>query len=189
MRRSPRTLLRRLGIGVASGARAEAAPERLRSRLLETVRREQPDERGKHPRRSPASRLALLAAGIAIDATAVTAVTLAIDLSAGGHPTATHPAWSNPGASLHRVGARAELVVSGMSEPPIGEVYEVWTEIPGEAPRATDSLFTVASDGSGSADVPGSLRGVREVMVTTEPLGGSEHPTSLAVLRVRTPGR
>jgi hypothetical protein len=76
-----------------------------------------------------------------------------------------------------------------MPEPPTGEVYEVWTESPGEAPRATDALFTIASDGSGSVDVPGSLRGVEEVMVTTEPLGGSAHPTSPAVLRVRVSGR
>jgi hypothetical protein len=76
-----------------------------------------------------------------------------------------------------------------MPEPPKGEVYEVWTESLGETPRATDALFTVASDGSGSVDVPGSLRGVGEVMVTTEPLGGSAHPTSPAVLRVRASGR
>jgi hypothetical protein len=179
----PRTLLRGLGIGAARSAGEHAAPERVRSRLLESVRREQAADSGQAPAGSPASRLALVCLGIAIGAAAVVA------LSAGGDSAAPRPARSSPRASLHKIGAGAELIVSGMPEPPFGEVYEVWTESPGDAPRATDALFTVASDGSGSVDVPGSLRGVGEVMVTIEPLGGSAHPTSLAVLRVRTPGR
>jgi hypothetical protein len=87
-------------------------------------------------------------------------------------------------ASLHRVGTRADLQVSGMPQPPIGEVYEVWLDRLGAQPQATDSLFTVTSSGSASVDVPGGLHGVADVMVTTEPLGGSMSPTSLAVLRV-----
>jgi hypothetical protein len=88
-------------------------------------------------------------------------------------------------ASLHDGSGHAELIVSGMPEPPIGEVYEVWLDREGALPRATDALFTVTSAGNGAVEVPGSLRGVREVMVTSEPLGGSSSPTSPAVLRVR----
>ncbi len=51
-------------------------------------------------------------------------------------------------------------------------------------PTSTDALFTLASDGSASVDVPGGLRGVSEVMVTAEPLGGSAQPSSPAVLGV-----
>ncbi len=43
-------------------------------------------------------------------------------------------------------------------------------------PQPTDALFTVTRAGAGSVEVPGSLRGVREVMVTSEPLGGSSAP-------------
>jgi hypothetical protein len=83
------------------------------------------------------------------------------------------------------VGTRAELIVSGMPEPPIGEVYEVWLNRASEPAQPTDALFTVTSSGNGAVDVPGALRSVREVMVTSEPLGGSSKPTSAAVLRLR----
>jgi hypothetical protein len=88
-------------------------------------------------------------------------------------------------ASLRRIGTSAELVVSGMPEPPIGEVYEVWLNHASGRPRPTDALFTVTSTGDGTVEVPGTLHGVREVMVTSEPLGGSSSPTSAAVLRLR----
>jgi hypothetical protein len=45
-------------------------------------------------------------------------------------------------------------------------------------------LFSVTGSGSGSVNVPGNLHGVKEVMVTSEPLGGSSRPTSSPVLRV-----
>jgi anti-sigma-K factor RskA len=99
----------------------------------------------------------------------------------GGNAVGLHGAR----ASLRRVGADAELQVSGMPQPPPGEVYEVWLESGAARPRATDALFGVTSSGSAAVDVPGSLRGVREVMVSAEPLGGSASPTSAAVLRVK----
>ena len=51
-------------------------------------------------------------------------------------------------------------------------------------PRPTDALFSVTSRGSGSVNVPGSLRGVTEVMVTSEPLGGSSSPTGPPLLLI-----
>jgi Anti-sigma-K factor rskA len=88
-------------------------------------------------------------------------------------------------AVLRRVGTHGELVVSGMPAPPIGEVYEVWLEHANRSPHPTDALFTVTRAGDGSVDVPGPLRGVRDVIVTSEPLGGSSTPTSAPVLRLR----
>jgi Anti-sigma-K factor rskA len=89
-------------------------------------------------------------------------------------------------ASLLGSARHAELVVSNMPEPPIGEIYELWLIRSGDVPaQPTDALFTVTSAGDGSVAVPGDVRGVREVMVTSEPLGGSSSPTSAAVLRVR----
>jgi hypothetical protein len=87
-------------------------------------------------------------------------------------------------ASLRRVGSRAELLVSGMPEPPIGEVYEVWLTRSSPAPQPTDALFTVSRAGKASVFVPGDLRGVRKITVTSEPLGGSIHPTTPPVLSV-----
>jgi hypothetical protein len=42
----------------------------------------------------------------------------------------------------------------------------------------------VTSAGSGAVDVPNSLHGVEEVMVTSEPAGGSAHPTGAPLIRV-----
>ncbi len=91
-------------------------------------------------------------------------------------------------ASLQQIGSHAELTVSGMPEPPVGEVYEVWLNRAGGAPQPTDALFTVTRAGDGSVDVPGPLRGVRAVTVTSEPLGGSSSPTSAPVLHLRVNG-
>ena len=87
-------------------------------------------------------------------------------------------------AHVRKAGPRAELIVSGMPEPPVGEVYEVWLNRPSAPPRPTDALFTVTSEGNAAVEVPGSLRGVREITVTSEPLGGSSSPTSAPVLRL-----
>ena len=89
-----------------------------------------------------------------------------------------------PGAKavLRQVGGHAELVVSGVSQPPHGKIYELWLAREGKAPQATDALFGVTHAGNASVNVPGNLAGVHQVMVTAEPLGGSPHPTSLAVI-------
>jgi anti-sigma-K factor RskA len=89
-----------------------------------------------------------------------------------------------PGARavLRQVGTHAELDVSGVSQPPRGKIYELWIARPGGAPQATTALFGVTHSGSASVNVPGSLAGVHQVMVTAEPLGGSVHPTSSPVI-------
>jgi anti-sigma-K factor RskA len=85
-------------------------------------------------------------------------------------------------AVLRQVGGHAELVVSGVSQPPRGKIYELWLAREGQAPQATDALFGVTHSGGASVNVPGSLAGVRQVLVTAEPLGGSTHPTSSPVI-------
>jgi anti-sigma-K factor RskA len=89
-----------------------------------------------------------------------------------------------PGAHavVRQVGSHAELVLSGVSQPPRGKIYELWLARQGEAPQATSALFGVTRAGSASVNVPGSLAGVRQVMVTAEPFGGSAHPTSSPVI-------
>lgn len=130
-------------------------------------------------------RAKLLTPAIALIAgVALGAVLTSMLSSSGGSSTSL----AEPHASLHRAGSRAELTVSKMAEPPIGEVYEVWLVGPSATPRPTDALFTVTRKGSGTVDVPGGLRhGVKEVLVTSEPLGGSATPTGPIVLRVPEP--
>jgi len=90
-------------------------------------------------------------------------------------------------ASLYQIDNRSNLVISGMPQPALGKIYEVWLNRGGPSPQPTDALFSVTSRGSGSVAVPEDLHGVKEVMVTSEPLGGSSRPTSPPLIRIVLP--
>jgi hypothetical protein len=183
-----RSLMRRLRRSEESTAalRETAAPQAasrgLRQRVLGAAR----GEAGAESRASAHSQRVRTVAIVILAALAV-GVTSVLELgSADIHDRGARVVIGahRMRASLRRSGAHVELLVSRMREPPIGEVYEVWLIRAHSAPQPTDALFTVTSAGNGSVEVPGGLRGVREVMVTSEPLGGSSSPTSAAVLRV-----
>jgi anti-sigma-K factor RskA len=76
----------------------------------------------------------------------------------------------------------SQLVMTGFPQPPAGRVYQVWTKKPGQNPEPTNVLWTPLSDGSATVSVPGSLDGVQNVLVSTEPRGGSAAPTTMPVL-------
>jgi anti-sigma-K factor RskA len=77
---------------------------------------------------------------------------------------------------------RSRLVMTGFPQPPPGRVYQVWTKRAGQNPVPTDVLWTPLADGSATVSVPGSLKGVENVLVSSEPRGGSAAPTSMPVL-------
>jgi anti-sigma-K factor RskA len=87
-------------------------------------------------------------------------------------------------ASLNVSGGRAELKIAGMPQSAPGRVYEVWVKRAG-GPMPTDALFTVSSGGAATVAVPGGVSGVKEVMVTSEPKGGSRAPTTLPLIVAR----
>ncbi len=90
-------------------------------------------------------------------------------------------------ATLRVTGESGTLNVSDFPPPPSGRVYEVWlVGAGGSAPHPTDALFSVNSSGSGTVAVPGSLHGVREILVTAEPLGGSLVPTRSPIISAET---
>ena len=170
------------------------APDRLRERIMTTVRAEaellraagsEADRPVADSPRVSWRRLPMLAGAIAMAATAVLVVALTVGQGVEVHVTPGRFAASVQGGRvfLRQIDNRAELVVSGMPPAPPGKIYEVW-ESRGAAPLPTNALFGVTRSGGASVDVPGSLRGVREVLVTPEPLGGSSHPTSTPVLSV-----
>jgi hypothetical protein len=108
---------------------------------------------------------------------------------AGGDGSAKSIACASApaGASCRmRVGdGGAKLVVAGLKAPPQGRIYQVWLDRDdGTAPEPTEALFSVRK-GRASVDVPGDLDGVRQVLVTDEPLGGSEVPTRQPVIAAR----
>lgn len=172
------------------------AGDALRERVLATVRSEaellaagsQTDLPESRPGRWRSRRVSLVGAGLAIAATVAAAVAIAVNAGSTAHErvTSAHVAANIGGAqaSLRQTGNRAELVVSHMPQPPLGEIYEVWLARAAASPQPTDALFGVTNAGRGSVNVPGDLHGVKEVMVTGEPLGGSSHPTSAPLLRV-----
>jgi hypothetical protein len=153
------------------------APGALRRRVLGRVH----GDTNRPQRRKGRVSAAILGAAL------VFALILLLAQSDGAghsHPASVKLSARVPQVSLRRIGDRGELTMSGMSDPPIGDIYQLWLDRPGRAPQPTDELFAVTSAGSATVDIPGSLRGLRAVMVTAEPLGGSTSPTSSAIVRV-----
>jgi hypothetical protein len=81
-------------------------------------------------------------------------------------------------------GDSVKLVVTGLRAPPEGRIYQVWLDrANGTAAEPTEALFSVRK-GRASVDVPGDLHGVKRVLVTDEPAGGSEVPTRQPIIKV-----
>lgn len=81
---------------------------------------------------------------------------------------------------VHETDSRLE--VANMPIPRRDRVYQVWLKRPGKAEEPTSALFVPRSDGTGSVVVPGSLEGVDQVLVTSEPKGGSRRPTTSPII-------
>ncbi|MGD1057117.1 MAG: zf-HC2 domain-containing protein [Solirubrobacteraceae bacterium] len=123
----------------------------------------------------------------ALAAAAVVAVIVIATSSGGGAGTRVIRAEVIPrgaDASLQLSDGRAQLEISGMPQTPPQRVYEVWIKRSG-SPQPTDALFTVTSHGDATVGVPGSVSGVKVIMVTSEPLGGTKVPTTSPVIIAR----
>jgi anti-sigma-K factor RskA len=199
---SCRDRLRWLGPAVDMlGASVEqlTPPSELRERLMETVRAEaapspQPDAAPSAKAQGRAwegwggwSRLLLR------PATAFVAVVLIVaGVAAGyalrgdeGDATTTVAARATSpdlevAAELVRQGDTGALHVQEMPAISRDEVYEVWVQR-GDAVEPA-STFVLNRDGSAVAAVPG-LEDADAVLVTREPYGGSEQPTTEPVLK------
>jgi anti-sigma-K factor RskA len=123
-----------------------------------------------------------IAAGLA-----VIAVALVIVLSGGGSSTRVVEAQvtGHGSASLKISGHRGELIVQHFAAPPTGKIYEVWLVRGKHAPQPTNALFDVNANGNSDVEVPGSLAGVNQVLVTPEPAGGSKVPTHTPVIAAK----
>jgi anti-sigma-K factor RskA len=163
----------------------QSAPRSLKRRVMSEVRAaESASERRSPRRRAARNRFARVPRPLLLSAPgalAVALVALAVALSAGGgsgiRVIQASTSWQGTHATLRVSDGHGELVVSAMPSPPAGKTYELWLARPGKPPMPTNVLFTVTASGAASVDVPGDLRGVRQVMVTPEPAGGSRVPT------------
>ena len=166
-----------------------SAPEDLKRRVMGTVRSEAGLRGGAEP--APLRRGARAPSfgwrGLLASAGALVAVVVAVVLFAtagsGGSTRLIRAQATPPRASafLRLSGGHAELNLARMPQSPPNHVYEVWVKREG-APQPTDVLFTVSSAGSATVGVPGSIAGVKEILVTSEPTGGSRVPTSSPVI-------
>lgn len=181
---------KRQGSSPLARSTGAAAPDALRKRVLARVRAEPEPMRARLAHAAGrwlgGHRVLLICSALLLD----TAIAAAIVINPSGSSqrplgrASVAAEFRGAHASLHLVGTRAELSISGMPQPPVGEIYEVWLARADGAAHPTDALFTPTRAGRGSVEVPASLRGVHEVSVTAEPVGGSSHPTGPVVLRV-----
>jgi hypothetical protein len=145
-------------VGAESRQRATPSPRRSRERAR---------------RRPLAASLAAGAAALVV----LIAVLLGGGGGGGGSRVIRAEVLAQGASGFVRVsGTHAELTLAGMPQPTPGRVYELWIKRTG-APAPTDALFTVSARGRAAVGVPGSVAGVRALLVTSEPLGGSRAPT------------
>lgn len=86
-------------------------------------------------------------------------------------------------ASLHMTSGRASLVVHDLPDPPPHRVYQVWVKAGTQGPIPAGATFAVRS---GTIEIPRSVTGAQEVLVTSEPVGGSASPTRSPLIIART---
>ena len=132
-------------------------------------------------RRLPSVRL-LPAAGLATAVLAIGVLAGAL-VTSGGDGTRTVNAKvtlaSAPSAraALDVTGDDGRLKVSGFPPAGSGRVYQVWL-VRGHGKPTSAGLFRVPASGHATFAIPESIKGVDQVMVSVEPGGGSDHPTS-----------
>lgn len=126
--------------------------------------------------------------GSALAAAAIVVVAIVIASSGAGSSGArvirAEVLTPKASASLRVSAGQAQLDVSNMPQAAPGRVYQVWIKR-GGAPQPTNALFTVNNEGQADVGVPGSVSGVKEVLVTSEPRGGSPAPTRSPVIIAR----
>lgn len=177
-------------------------PPELKARIMAEVEREaallaqvgegadRPAARRPRERRSWLAgwRLAPVAAALLV-AGVLAGTALDRDASAPEAPAARTVAVTvdrerAPGgtAELRVSGSEATLVGRRMPAPAAGRVYQVWIMPKGSnTPQPTDVLFSPRTDGSVTAAIP-NVSEAKQVLVTDEPIGGSDKPTRTPVM-------
>lgn len=93
-------------------------------------------------------------------------------------------AAANISGSVETIGdgsGGAIVEIAGLESDIDGDVYQLWVLDEGKV--TASSLFTVDASGAGSSVVPADVSEAEAVMVTREPAGGSDQPTSDVLAR------
>ena len=164
-----------------------APPPRLRGELMATVRSEA--RRAAAPRRRSRGWLAIPRPALAaLGAAALVAAGVAGYALRGDSEQASLQAQVTPAGR----GAEAELVVEGddatlhaRDMPPLrrDQVFQAWIQEGDDGAVRPSTVFVAGSGGSATATIP-RVEGAARVMVTREPRGGSEQPTTAPLMRV-----
>jgi anti-sigma-K factor RskA len=160
----------------------------LRRRVMADVRaaRRATRHEGRRSGTAGARRGARVAVAAAAAAVAAGAIVAGVELaSSSSGRTRVVRASVTPGSASALVQVKdghAVLVVRRMPAPPAGDIYEVWLKRSSGAPIPTSALFSVTSSGAADVGVPGSMAGIRAVLVTPEHFGGSPRPTHVPVI-------
>jgi anti-sigma-K factor RskA len=126
---------------------------------------------------------------MALGATLLVAVVVAVAVLTGSSSSPQTRVFTGQvvgtGTAQMRVSpGRASLVVHHFAQPPTGKIYEIWLVRGKHAPVRTSPLFSPRADGTAVVDVAGNMKGVSSILVTPEPMGGSQHPTHTPVISV-----
>ena len=169
-------------------------PAGLRKRLMATVRAEARDASASGTEAAAPRRLRAWGALIWRPATAIAAAALLVVGAAAGYlihqpsdsnsVVAARPSPSAPpdlAGTLERSDGSAILTMSRLPALPADDVYEVWVKRDGTLEPS--SLFVPRRDRTAEAAVLAGLDEADAVLVTREPRGGSQHPTSPPLLR------
>lgn len=95
------------------------------------------------------------------------------------------PVVGGANATLVATGNSGTLKITNLEKLEDGEVYQAWVQ-KGQSIEPTDSLFTPRKDGTATTSIP-DLNGVDVVMVSAEPKGGSEQPTTAPIITIEMP--
>ncbi len=180
-----------------------APPPELRDRIMREVRveaellRAAGPEADRVPERAPRRGWRELVTLRPSVAAALSAALIAVGVGGGaivmndGAPSSRSVVAdvTAPGAAatLSVKGSRGTLHVAKMPSPPAGSVYQVWFIKDGKKPIPTHTLFNVRGDGNANVEIDESVDGVKQVLVTAEPSGGSMQPSSAPIISAAAP--
>ncbi len=187
------------------GVERVAPPPELRSRLLNEVRADAAEAHGaggagvrgrvgawlrRHGSGPMGLRPAAGIAALVLVAAAVAGYAIGGGMDGGseeGGGASTIAAGKAPGITAEMVdeGGSGTLRLANLHQLPDDKVLEAWVQREGEV-EAVQALFVPDHEGRASTQLP-RMEGVEAVMVTAEPKGGSESPTSQPLITIPVP--
>jgi anti-sigma-K factor RskA len=171
--------------------RVEPPPE-LRARVMDEARADAGSQRTRTSPSRGAGRwrpvTLRMGVGLAVALALVAGLAgYAIRDGGSGGGATTVAAGQAPGVTAQVIseGDGGTLRLANVSQLPPDEVLQAWVRR-GEKVESAKTLFVPNPDGTATAAID-DMRGVEVVMVTAEPRGGSDHPTSEPLVAVAMP--